>query len=63
MPVQFWIWLFFAIITLWGGALAWTSTAGKPSWAWGHPLIMWLWMLCVTYAIAPQGPFAALVHR
>jgi hypothetical protein len=60
MPVHFWIWLFFAVWTLWGGLWGYRA-APAPTLAWGPPVIFWLLMLALCWAVA-GNPSATLVR-
>lgn len=59
MPVHFWIWLFFAIMTFFGGWGVF-RTSPAPGWAWGTPVVVWLWAFAISWAAA-GNPLNALV--
>lgn len=60
MPIHFWIWLLFAIVTIWGGFWGYgqRATAG---WGWGPPVVVWLLVFAICWAIA-GNPVNALVR-
>lgn len=61
MSVHFWIWLFFALLTIFGG---WWGMRGPSPWvgpAWGAPALVWLLLFALCWAVA-GNPVSVLVH-
>lgn len=61
MSVRFWIWLFFALLTIFGG---WWGTRGPAPWAgpaWALPVLFWLLIFAICWAVA-GNPVSVLVH-
>lgn len=61
MPVSFWIWLFFAVLTIWGGLWGWRSQPALAGWGWGPPALVWLLLFAICWAVA-GNPLHALVR-
>lgn len=61
MSVHFWIWLFFALLTIFGG---YWGTRGPAPWvgvAWAAPSLVWLLLFALCWAVA-GNPVSVLVR-